>query len=83
MDWSVNESLYSRFMTWKLKCENILEVELASLPNEESAGQFLDGKAQHRPGFNCPASWYQCKYQKSMTILQVNVIIRKHKLINI
>ena len=31
MDWSVNDSLYDRFMKWKIKCETILECELAIL----------------------------------------------------
>ena len=29
MDWTVNDNLYNRFLKWKLKCENILECELA------------------------------------------------------
>ena len=32
MDWIVNDGLYNRFLKWKLKCENILECELAMLP---------------------------------------------------
>ena len=32
MDWTVNDSLYHRFLKWKLKCENILDCELAMLP---------------------------------------------------
>ena len=32
MDWMVNNALYHRFLKWKLKCENILEYELAALP---------------------------------------------------
>ena len=32
MDWTVNDSLYHRFLKWPLKCENILECELAALP---------------------------------------------------
>ena len=32
MDWTVNDGLYNRFLKWKLKCENILECELAMLP---------------------------------------------------
>ena len=32
MDWMVNDVLYHRFLKWKLKCENILECELAALP---------------------------------------------------
>ena len=31
-DWMVNDTLYHRFLKWKLKCENILECELAALP---------------------------------------------------
>ena len=31
MDWTVNDGLYSRFLKWKLRCENILECELAML----------------------------------------------------
>ena len=32
MDWTVNDSLHHRFVKWKLKCENILDCELAMLP---------------------------------------------------
>ena len=32
MDWTVNDGLYHRFLRWNLKCENILECELAALP---------------------------------------------------
>ena len=32
MDWTVNHGLYNRFLKWCLKCENILECELAALP---------------------------------------------------
>ena len=32
MAWTVNDNLYSRFLKWKLKCENILECEPAMLP---------------------------------------------------
>ena len=31
MDWIVNNALYHKFLKWKLKCENILECELAIL----------------------------------------------------
>ena len=31
MNWTVNDGLYHRFLKWKLKCENILECELAML----------------------------------------------------
>ena len=32
MDWIVNDCLYHRFLKCHLKCENILECELAMLP---------------------------------------------------
>ena len=31
MDWTVNDSLYHRLLKWKIKCENILDCELAML----------------------------------------------------
>ena len=32
INWTVNDGLYHRFLKWKLKCENILDCELAMLP---------------------------------------------------
>ena len=32
MDWTVNDSLYHRFLKWKLKCENISDCELVMVP---------------------------------------------------
>ena len=34
MDWIVNDGLYHRFLKWHLKCENILECEVAMLPEK-------------------------------------------------
>ena len=34
MDWTVNDGLYHRFLKWHLKYENILECELAILPEK-------------------------------------------------
>ena len=31
MDWTVNDGLYHQFLKWKLKCENILDCELANI----------------------------------------------------
>ena len=31
MDWTVNDSLYHRFLKWKIKYKNILDCELAML----------------------------------------------------
>ena len=35
MDWRVNYGLYHRFLKWKLKCENILDCELGTLPESK------------------------------------------------
>ena len=32
MDWTAYDGLYHRFLKWRLKCKNILECELAALP---------------------------------------------------
>ena len=39
MDWTVNDGLYHRFLKWHLKCENILECELAALPEQQKCGK--------------------------------------------
>ena len=35
MDWTVNDSLYHRFLRWKLKCVNILDCVSVMLPDLE------------------------------------------------
>ena len=41
MDWMVNESLYHRFLKWKLKGENILECELTALPEHQKCKKVI------------------------------------------
>ena len=43
MDWGVKNGLYHRFLKWRLKCENILECELAMLAERRSARKLLPG----------------------------------------
>ena len=43
MDWTGDDSLYAIFQTWKLKCENIFESELANMPKKENVRFFSDG----------------------------------------
>ena len=40
-DWTVNDSLYHRFLEWKLKCENILDCELAILPESKKCKKVI------------------------------------------
>ena len=41
MDWIVNDGLYHRFLKWKLKCENILDCELAMLPDSKKCKKVI------------------------------------------
>ena len=41
MDWMVNDGLYHRFLKWCLKCENILECELAALPERQQCKKVI------------------------------------------
>ena len=41
MDWAVNDRLYHRFLKWKLKWENILDCELAMLPESKKCKKVI------------------------------------------
>ena len=41
MDWTVNDTLYHRFLNWKLKCENILDCKLAMLPDSKKCKKVI------------------------------------------
>ena len=41
MNWTVNDSLYHRFLKWHLKCENILECELMMLPERRKCKKVI------------------------------------------
>ena len=41
MDWTVNDGLYHRFLKWYLKFENILECELAMLPERRQCKKVI------------------------------------------
>ena len=41
MDWRVNDGLYHRFLKWCLMCENILECELAMLPEKRQCKKVI------------------------------------------
>ena len=40
-DWTVNDGLYHRFLKWKPKCENILNCELAMLPESKKCKKVM------------------------------------------
>ena len=41
MEWTVNNGLYHRFLKWHLKCKNILECELAALPERQQCKKVI------------------------------------------
>ena len=41
MDWTVNDSLYHRFLKWQLKCKKILECKLAALPEPQQCKKII------------------------------------------
>ena len=41
MDWTVNDGLFHRFLKWKLKCENILDCELAMFSESKKCKPFI------------------------------------------
>ena len=41
MDWTVDDSLYHRFLKWKPKCENILDCERAMLPESKKCKKVI------------------------------------------
>ena len=55
MDWTVNDGLYHRFFKWHLKCENILECELAMLPRRRQCKKVTAWNGDF--GINQYVSW--------------------------
>ena len=43
MNWSVEDGLYNRFIKWKIRCENILDCELAMLSEARKCKKLLHG----------------------------------------
>ena len=41
MDWTVNDGLYHGFSKWRLKCENILDCELAMFPESKKCKKVI------------------------------------------
>ena len=59
MDWMVNNMLYHRFLKWKLKCKNILECELAALPECQKCKKFIVWSGDF--GMDQYVSWWLSK----------------------
>ena len=48
VDWKVNVGLYHRFLKWKLKCENILDCELAILSESKKCKKVIGWSGNFR-----------------------------------
>ena len=55
MNWTVNDGLYHRFRQWKLKCENILECELATLSESRQCKKLISWSGDD--GMDLVVSW--------------------------
>ena len=55
MDWTVNDGLYHRFLKWKLKCENILDCELATLSETRQCKKLIAWSGDD--GMDLVVSW--------------------------
>ena len=55
MDWTVNDGLYHRFLKWKLKCENILDCELATLSETRQCKKLISWSGND--GMDLVVSW--------------------------
>ena len=55
MDWTVNDGLYHQFLKWKLKCENILNCELATLSETRQCKKLISWSGDD--GMDLVVSW--------------------------
>ena len=55
MDWTVEDALHSRFRRWKIKCENILDCELAILQESAKCKKVIQWSGD--AGFDMYISW--------------------------
>ena len=55
MNWTVDDRLYHRFLKWHLKCETILDCELANLPAKQKCLKVTAGSGDF--GMDLYVSW--------------------------
>ena len=67
MDWMVNDALCHRFLKWKLKCENILECELAVLPECQKCKKVIAWSSHF--GMDQYVSWVLSKEDMNLDMI--------------
>ena len=55
MNWTVDVGLYHRFLKWQLKCETILDCELANLPAKQKCQKVIERSGDF--GMDLYVSW--------------------------
>ena len=89
MDWMVNDALYHRFLKCKLKCEDILECELAALPECQKCKKVIAwsgdcemdqyvswglSKEKNKSWHNLGEAWKLCKLQSNEVWTQFDLL---------
>ena len=62
IDWTLNNGLYHRFLKWRLKCENILEFELAMLVDRRKCKKVIAWSGDF--GIDQYESWNLTTYEE-------------------
>ena len=55
MDWTVDDALHSRFIRWRIKCENIIDCQLAILQENAKCKQIIQWSGD--AGLDMYISW--------------------------
>ena len=71
IDWTVNDGLYHRFLKWHLKCKNILEYELAMLPERRQCKKVIAWSGDF--GMDQYVSWSLSNEQLVLNIIWENL----------
>ena len=67
MDWSVNGRLYNRFLNWKIKCEHLLECELAMISEARKGKEVVAWSGDF--GIDQYVSWDQCPEEVCLEVI--------------
>ena len=67
MNWTVDDGLYHRFLKWRLKCETILDCELANLPTKQKCQKIIAWSGDF--GMDLYVSWNIPKDELTLDVI--------------
>ena len=67
MDWTINNGLYHSFLKWRLKCENILECELAMLAERRKCKKMIAWSGDF--GIDQYVSWHLTNEELTLDVI--------------